>query len=197
MSEQVAAASEAAPAASPKRGGCCGCLTAFGVAMVVLVVALLGAGWLGYDRYLRPWLDDRKEQLYETVPGLEGLVGLVDLVRGSGQLIAAERTGSTRAEDFPPDVAQPGEIERGTYRITQTEALAVLEIPDRSPNRIAARLREEMVAGGWKHSPVSDPQGGIALQMTRDDRIAHYMVLAEGGGSRVWIRVRSARPSAG
>jgi hypothetical protein len=158
--------------------------------MVVLVAALLGGGWLGYDRYLRPWLLDRKEQLYEAVPGLEGLVGLVDLARGSGQLIAAERTGSTSAEAFPPDVAQPRDIGRGTYRITETEALAVLEIPGRSPNRVAAGLREEMVAGGWKHSPVSDPQDGVALQMSRDDRIAHYMVLAEGGGSRVWIRVR-------
>ena len=109
--------------------------------------------------------------------------------RGGQALRIAVGTAATLPADFPVDVPLPS-----TYTVTRVERSdASTTVVVATPGTVeaeAARLRDGMLASGWRVAALVPPQTGIGQAWVKEQRaVLAWMTPGDAGGVRLQLRL--------
>ena len=182
------------PPASPagQRSGCTGCARGCGIALLVLLVALVLAGVAAWT-FGRPWLAAQLPALEARQPLLTPLLDYTGL---RARLVPAP-TG-----EEPSRERVPGENDRGrlpadilvydapiaeAYSIGAAQVTAFQRV-HATPEEAAAFFREGMALRGWELVLEREIEDGRHLGWTRDGRTCQVEIVASERHTEIWLR---------
>lgn len=174
-----------------RRAGCLfGCLLPIVLTLVgiVLVRPVLQERWTGW-RAENPWV----EQVPAVVSVLREMSGGPGDSAAGGDSTAAARTAPRRGVDqksaLPSDLPVWPTPKSETFSIGDGHAAAYQRVSQTS-DTVLRYFRRAMPAQGWRLDAERTGAGGVLLVYRKSDRLARVEVVADSGGTDVWVRSR-------